>query len=120
MKDRFKGQNSKSRGENRRPRMHDAGAAAESHRRAPSAAILQRQSRSPASSGPTCCSASCRCWRPCGRIRGAINKILIVDGAREQRLNEIFDLARSNNILIDRLSRESLTRLVGNGQIIKG
>ena len=44
-----------------------------------------------------------------------IDKILIVDGAKEQRLNEIFDLARRNSILIDRVSRENLSRLVGGG-----
>jgi 23S rRNA (guanosine2251-2'-O)-methyltransferase len=44
-----------------------------------------------------------------------IDKIIIVDGAKEQRLNEIFDLARKHSILIDRVSRENLSRLVGGG-----
>ena len=44
-----------------------------------------------------------------------IDKVLIVDGAKEHRLNEIFDLARKNSILIDRVSRENLSRLVGGG-----
>jgi 23S rRNA (guanosine2251-2'-O)-methyltransferase len=44
-----------------------------------------------------------------------IDKILIVDGAKEHRLNEIFDLARKHSILIDRVSRENLSRLVGGG-----
>ncbi|NOT47916.1 MAG: 23S rRNA (guanosine(2251)-2'-O)-methyltransferase RlmB [Acidobacteria bacterium] len=42
-----------------------------------------------------------------------VDKIMIAEGAREQRLNEIFDLARQNNVLIDRISRENLTRLTG-------
>ncbi len=44
-----------------------------------------------------------------------VDKVLIVEGAKEQRLNEIFDLARKNSILIDRVSRENLSRLVGGG-----
>lgn len=44
-----------------------------------------------------------------------IDKILIVDGARERRLSEIFDLARTNVVLIERVSRETLSRLVGGG-----
>lgn len=44
-----------------------------------------------------------------------IDKLLIIEGAKEQRLNEIFDLARANGILIDRVSRESLSRLIGGG-----
>lgn len=44
-----------------------------------------------------------------------VDKIFIVEGAKEQRLNEIFDLARRNSILIDRVSRENLSRLVGGG-----
>ena len=44
-----------------------------------------------------------------------IDKVFIVDGAKEQRLNEIFDLARDYGVMIDRVSRESLSRLVGGG-----
>lgn len=44
-----------------------------------------------------------------------IDKVLVVEGAKEQRLNEIFDLARKGGILIDRVSRENLSRLVGGG-----
>ena len=44
-----------------------------------------------------------------------VDKVFIVEGAKEQRLNEIFDLARKNSILIDRVSRENLSRLVGGG-----
>ncbi len=42
-----------------------------------------------------------------------IEKILIADGARERRLEDIFELARTGGVLIDRVSRENLTRLVG-------
>ena len=41
-----------------------------------------------------------------------IDRIAIVDGVREKRLQEIFDLARSNGLRVDRVSRESLERLV--------
>ena len=44
-----------------------------------------------------------------------IDKVIIVDGANEHRLNEIFDLARRNGVLIDRVSRENLSRIVGGG-----
>lgn len=42
-----------------------------------------------------------------------VDKIVIAEGAREKRLDEIFDLARQNGILIDRVSRDNLTRLTG-------
>lgn len=42
-----------------------------------------------------------------------IDKIVIAEGAREKRLGEIFDLARQNQIVIDRVSRESLSRITG-------
>ncbi len=44
-----------------------------------------------------------------------IDKVVIAEGAKEHRLNEIFDLARNHGVLIDRMSRESLSRLVGSG-----
>ena len=44
-----------------------------------------------------------------------IDKVFIVDGAKEHRLNEIFDLARDHGVMIDRVSRETLSRLVGGG-----
>ena len=44
-----------------------------------------------------------------------VDKIFVAEGANEHRLNEIFDLARSNGVMIDRLSREALSRLVGIG-----
>ncbi len=44
-----------------------------------------------------------------------IDKVFIVEGVKEQRLNEIFDLARKSSILIDRVSRENLSRIVGGG-----
>ncbi len=42
-----------------------------------------------------------------------VDKILIADGSREKRLDEVFDLARAGGILIDRVSRENLTRITG-------
>jgi 23S rRNA (guanosine2251-2'-O)-methyltransferase len=44
-----------------------------------------------------------------------IDKVIIAEGAKEHRLNEIFDLARDHGVLIDRMSRENLSRLVGGG-----
>ena len=41
-----------------------------------------------------------------------VEKIVIADGAREHRLQEIFDLARTNGVRIDRVPRETLDRLV--------
>ena len=44
-----------------------------------------------------------------------IDKIVIAEGAREKRLQEIFDLARENCILINRVSRDVLARSVADG-----
>lgn len=41
-----------------------------------------------------------------------IEKIFVAEGAREKRLSEIFDLARQNGVLINRISRENLARMV--------
>lgn len=41
-----------------------------------------------------------------------IDRIVVADGVREARLQEIFDVARQNGIRLDRLSREKLERLV--------
>jgi len=49
-----------------------------------------------------------------------VEKIVIADGAREHRLSEIADLARENGILIDRVSRESLDRVVGRDRNHQG
>lgn len=42
-----------------------------------------------------------------------IDKILVADGVREKRLDEVFDLARTNRIVIDRISRETLAKVTG-------
>jgi 23S rRNA (guanosine2251-2'-O)-methyltransferase len=44
-----------------------------------------------------------------------IDKIFVLEGARENRLNEIFRLARENNILLQKTSRENLARMVDVG-----
>jgi 23S rRNA (guanosine2251-2'-O)-methyltransferase len=44
-----------------------------------------------------------------------VDKIFVLEGARENRLNEIFQLARENNILLQRTSRENLARMVEDG-----
>jgi 23S rRNA (guanosine2251-2'-O)-methyltransferase len=44
-----------------------------------------------------------------------IDKIFVLEGARENRLNEIFRLARENNILLQKTSNENLGRMVENG-----
>jgi len=41
-----------------------------------------------------------------------IEKIIVADGAREHRLHEILDIARANGIRVDRVSRETVDRLV--------
>jgi 23S rRNA (guanosine2251-2'-O)-methyltransferase len=42
-----------------------------------------------------------------------IDKVLIVEGAREHRLREIVELARENGILVDRVSRDHLAKIAG-------
>lgn len=44
-----------------------------------------------------------------------IEKIFVAEGAREKRLDEIFQLGRKNNVLIQKASRENLARMVENG-----
>jgi 23S rRNA (guanosine2251-2'-O)-methyltransferase len=44
-----------------------------------------------------------------------IDKLIIVEGAREHRLDEIFELARAGGILIERVSRDHLNLLAGQG-----
>lgn len=44
-----------------------------------------------------------------------IDKIFVLEGARENRLNEIFRLARENNILLQKTTRENLARMVDGG-----
>jgi 23S rRNA (guanosine2251-2'-O)-methyltransferase len=44
-----------------------------------------------------------------------IDKIFVVEGARENRLNEIYRLARENNVLLQKTSRENLARMVEDG-----
>ncbi|MEO8572855.1 MAG: 23S rRNA (guanosine(2251)-2'-O)-methyltransferase RlmB, partial [Pyrinomonadaceae bacterium] len=41
-----------------------------------------------------------------------IDKIVVAEGAREKRLEEIFELARANGIRVDRVAREVLERTV--------
>jgi 23S rRNA (guanosine2251-2'-O)-methyltransferase len=44
-----------------------------------------------------------------------VDKIVIAEGVREKRLEEIYELARSNGVRIDRLPRESVDKLVEPG-----
>ena len=44
-----------------------------------------------------------------------IDKIFVLEGARENRLNEIFRLARERNVLLIKTSRENLERAVDGG-----
>jgi 23S rRNA (guanosine2251-2'-O)-methyltransferase len=44
-----------------------------------------------------------------------IDKIFVVENARENRLNEIFQLTREKNILLQKTSRENLARMVETG-----
>jgi 23S rRNA (guanosine2251-2'-O)-methyltransferase len=41
-----------------------------------------------------------------------IDKIVVAEGAREKRLEEVFDLARANGVRVDRVAREVLERSV--------
>ena len=43
-----------------------------------------------------------------------IDRIIIADGVREQRLHEVFDLARTHGIRVDRMQRDKLDKLTGN------
>lgn len=49
-----------------------------------------------------------------------IEKILIADGAREQRLNEIFDLAKQNRVQFQKVPRENLSRFAEPGANLQG
>ena len=42
-----------------------------------------------------------------------IEKIMVAEGAREHRLNEIFDLARAGSVRVERVPRELLARTAG-------
>jgi 23S rRNA (guanosine2251-2'-O)-methyltransferase len=44
-----------------------------------------------------------------------IEKILFAEGAHEKRLNEIFHLAKKNNVLLQKTPRENLARTVESG-----
>ena len=44
-----------------------------------------------------------------------VEKIVVADGARQHRLNEIFDLAREHRIIVETVPRERLERLVEAG-----
>jgi len=41
-----------------------------------------------------------------------IEKIVIAEGVREKRLQDIFDLARTNGVRVDRVARETLEKLI--------
>ena len=43
-----------------------------------------------------------------------IDRIIVAEGVREQRLNEVFDLARTHGIRVDRTQRDKLDKLTGN------
>ncbi len=49
-----------------------------------------------------------------------IDKIVIADGVREKRFTDIFDLARTNGVRIDRLRREAFEKLVDPGVTHQG
>ena len=44
-----------------------------------------------------------------------IEKIVVADGVREKRLQDVFELARTNGVRVDRVPRETLERLVSEG-----
>jgi 23S rRNA (guanosine2251-2'-O)-methyltransferase len=44
-----------------------------------------------------------------------IEKIVVADGARQHRLNEIFELAREHRVMVETVPRERLDRLVESG-----
>ena len=49
-----------------------------------------------------------------------IDKIVVAEGAKERRLLEIVELARQNNILVNRVSRDSLSKLLAEDAIHQG
>ena len=49
-----------------------------------------------------------------------IDKILIAEGAKEKRLSEITDLARSSGVLVNRVPREQITKFAGEGANLQG
>lgn len=49
-----------------------------------------------------------------------IDRIAVAEGAKMHRLHEITDLARKNNILVNRVPRENLEKLVPAGTIHQG
>lgn len=44
-----------------------------------------------------------------------VNRIAIAEGSREKRLDEIYDLARTGGVRVDRVSREAIEKIVGPG-----
>lgn len=49
-----------------------------------------------------------------------VDKIVVAEGAREKRLTEIFELARSKGIRLDHAARENIDRLVARGSNHQG
>lgn len=49
-----------------------------------------------------------------------IDKILVAEGTRDQRLDELYGLARSAGVRIERVARENLSRLVGPASVHQG
>jgi 23S rRNA (guanosine2251-2'-O)-methyltransferase len=49
-----------------------------------------------------------------------INRIAVAEGAREKRLDEIYDLARSGGVRIDRVSRDAIEKIAGPGSNHQG
>lgn len=43
-----------------------------------------------------------------------VDRIVVADGVREKRLQEVFDLAREHGIRVDRMQRDKLDKLTGN------
>ena len=105
MKDKFKGHNSKIKVDSRQPKIQEARPRREH----------QQQRHEPREQRSDLLFGVLPVLEALRANSRRIDKLLIVEGAKEQRLNEIFDLARAGGILIDRVSRESLARLVGGG-----
>ena len=49
-----------------------------------------------------------------------VDRIAVAEGAREKRLDEIYDLARAGGVRVDRVPRESIEKLVSPGSNHQG
>lgn len=49
-----------------------------------------------------------------------VERVVIAEGVREHRLNDVFDLAREHGIIVDRVTRDRIDKMVGPGMNHQG